>query len=105
MADDEDIDKFLASEDDKVVTQEDKIDETVEESLGQMGWLWDETIKKLDNDHTCYDCKKEVDMKTEKMIVAIVGSADKGLVAFVSICEDCAKQLEESQKTPAETKD
>ena len=108
MVDDKEIEEFLANADDKVITQEDKVDDSVGEQLGQMGWLWDETIKKLNDEHTCFECKGEIKLEEENIMVSMAGNTEKGTAVFVSLCEKCYEKLAEEQKeeeTPDETKD
>jgi histone deacetylase complex regulatory component SIN3 len=95
---DEDIEKAIESNIKKDIQQEDKIDKSVNEHLGQMGFLWDYTIKKLSSDKICFECKKEqLDIK-EKMHVIPTGNANKGLVIFASICNTCYQKLEQIDK-------
>jgi phage terminase large subunit-like protein len=99
MASDEELEKFVNDVSEKVVTQEDKIDSSVEENLGQMGWLWDVVIKKLSDDSTCFLCKKTMD-KEEKPYVVHASKTEQGIVAFISLCKECHdKELEKQTKT------
>lgn len=89
MTEEKDMEKFLEKDLQKDINQEDKIDESVNEHLGEMGFLWDTVQKKFQEDKTCFACKKEFDPKKDKMSVLVANSKDKGVCAFVSICEDC----------------
>ena len=92
------LDEFIEGELKKDLTQEDKVDESVDEHLQQMGFLWDRMQHKLHNDKICFGCKKEINIENEKLHVIEASSVDKGVVAFVSICEECYdKQNKENE--------
>jgi len=89
MTEEKDMEEFLEKDLQKDINQTDKIDGSVNEHLGEMGFLWDTVQKKFQEDKTCFACKKEFDPKTDKINVLVANSQDKGVVAFVSICQDC----------------
>lgn len=99
MVSDEELEKFvdeLANK--KDITQEDKVDESVDEHLGQMGWLWDTVINKLQTDKTCFLCKTEIEEKKQPHVVQ-ASKTEAGVVAFISLCEDCYnKELEKQEE-------
>lgn len=102
MVSDEELDKFMEDEWKKQITQEDKIDESVEDYLGEMGWLWNVVRDKLEKDKTCFSCKKEVNFSKENPPHIVQATkVDGGVVAFVSLCHDCytekQKELEEQE--------
>ena len=93
MEDDE-IDKAILENIDKEITQEESINkEVVNEQLGGMGWLYDTVHKKLQKDGECYKCKKQVDIAQEKLHVVQATNTEKGVIAFVGLCETCVKEL------------
>ena len=102
MVSDEELDEFMEDEWKKQITQEDKIDESVEEYLGEMGWLWNAVRNKLEKDKICFSCKKSMDFNKENPPHIVQATrVDDGIVAFVSICHDCytekQKELEEQE--------
>jgi len=97
MTTDEELEEFIKNADDKVITQEDKVDESVGEQLGQMGWIWDETIKKLDKDKTCFHCKETIKIEVDPIRVSLVGNSDLGTAIFVSLCGKCHDTLLKEQ--------
>ena len=99
------VDKFIQDEIEKDVTQEDTIDPNVETHMGEMGFLWDKVQQKLYSDKTCFGCKKDMDFENdEKLHLVEAGKTEKGVVAFVSICNDCfEKDVKPKEKeTPTE---
>ena len=97
------LDEFIQGELVKDIDQSDKIDESVERHLQEMGFLWDRVQQKMAADSICFDCKKETVLENnEKSHLVEASSVDKGVVAFVSICEDCfqktTKKIEEINK-------
>jgi len=103
MATDEEIEKLIEEEirlaNEKDITQEDSIaKDIVEEQLGGMGFLWDTVNSKLKKDSICYSCKKQIDFSGSKAHVREASGVDKGVVAFVSLCDDCLKKLEKGEK-------
>ena len=92
---DEDIDKLIKDDIDKDITQEDKIDESVEENLGAMGFLWERVNSKLGKDKICFECKKPIDFKSEKVKVLEASNTQPGVCAFASVCEECNAKIEE----------
>ena len=92
------LDEFVEETLKKDITQQDKIDESVEQHLQEMGWLWDKVNEKLKNDGTCFKCKREVDFSSEKINVLEATKTDKGVIAFVSVCEKCSEKLKNEKK-------
>lgn len=83
------------------VTQEDSIDENVEEHIQAMGWLWHTVQERLNSDAICFDCKKKVDFTGNTVRVLEATATEKGVCAFVGICEDCfnaKKEVKEMQE-------
>lgn len=99
MVDEKELDEFINNELTKdKLNQSDKIDESVENQLGQMGWLYDVLIKKLNNDKVCYSCKKSVKLEdNENIEVLEVSNVDKGLVAFCGVCKECLQKIKDEQ--------
>ena len=93
---------------DKDVTQENTIDPSVERHLQEMGFLWDVVQDKLNNDKICFECKRALNLdKTsespDKIHLLQANGVEKGVVAFVAICEECfdkaqIKFLKEQEK-------
>jgi len=83
------LDEFIETELKKDITQEDKVDESVEKHLQEMGFLWDRLQRKFIEDKICFSCKKEVELTGEDVRVVEATSVDKGVIAFVSICQKC----------------
>lgn len=95
MVDDKELDKFIEGELEKDITQEETIDkDDMEQKLGEMGFLWDRVSESLKKDGVCFHCKKEVDFSGGKVHVLQASKTDKGVVAFVAVCEDCRTNLE-----------
>ena len=94
------IDEFIEEELDKDVTQEETIDESVEQHIGEMGFLWDRVQQKIKEDKICFGCKKEIEVgKDVKTHLVEAKNVEKGVIAFVSICDTC---FEEQAKAVAE---
>jgi len=92
------LDEFIETELKKDLTQEDKVDESVERHLQEMGFLWDRVQNKFLTDKSCFACKKEVEIEGGNVRVVEATSTEKGVVAFVSICEECyTKQQKENE--------
>ena len=89
------LDKFVEGELKKDITQKDSIDsESVEQRLGEMGFLWDRVQESLKEDGICFRCKKEIDFSGGKIFVLQASKTEKGVAAFVAVCEDCKIFLE-----------
>jgi len=96
----DEIEKFIEEELDKVITQEDKIDDSVEEHLGEMGWLWTQVREKLEKDKVCFNCKKHVEFSVENPVNVVEATkVDPGVIAFVSLCSKCMEKIQKEQKT------
>lgn len=91
---DEEIDELL----EKHITQLDSIDGNVNEHLESMAFLWASTQEKLEKDAICFSCKKTILFETEQMQVRLAKNVDAGVVAFVSLCDDCIKMLEKEKE-------
>lgn len=93
------LDKFIEEELDKDITQEDKVDESVEKHLQEMGFLWDRVQNKFLKDKTCFACKDDVNIEKGNVRVVEATHVERGVIAFVSICEKCyKKQSKEKDK-------
>lgn len=93
MISDKDLDKFVEEELGKDITQENTVDKTVDQQLGEMGWLFDSSRKKLEKDRICYKCKKDVDFTKTPLQILEASKVEKGVWAIVSICSDCYNKL------------
>lgn len=89
--DEKEIDELL----DKHITQMDSIDSNLEEHLDSMAFLWSVTNEKLQEDGVCFSCKKQIDFENEKAHIRLAKNTEPGVVAFVLLCDDCLKKLEE----------
>ena len=76
-----------------IVDQKDTIDPQVEAHLQEMGFLWDSVQAKFSEDNSCFGCKKDL-VKGEKMHVKEANNTSKGVVAFVSLCQECSDKAE-----------
>lgn len=98
MVKDNELDKFMEEEIKKDIDQSSTIDnEDLERKLGEMGFLWDRVSNKLGKDMTCFSCKKAIDEKTGFQVLE-ASSAEKGLVAFVSLCKNCIEGLKKKKE-------
>jgi len=80
------------------VTQDESVDENVSKHMGEMGFLWERVQQKLHADGTCFQCKQAIDFeKKEPLFVLEASGADKGIIAFASVCEKCKNIIEEKQ--------
>ncbi len=93
--DDKDVDNImeeLEGNDDllsKDITQLDKV-EPVTKALSSMGIFWKKITTKLSDDSICYMCKKSLDDKEKFGIISVPNDkVDKGLIAFVAVCNTC----------------
>ena len=96
---DDALEEFIEEELDKEIDQSDKVDESVSEQMSQMGWIWDKVNSKLQEDAICFGCKKKLDLETSKPHVVEATSVDKGVIAFVMICEKCVEERAKQEKT------
>ena len=95
MIEDKELDKFIEGELKKDITQEDNIDPSVEENINEMGFLWNRVHEKFKKDKTCYKCKKKIKIKKDKKVHVIEAKkVDKGVIAFVCLCESCFKKID-----------
>ena len=79
----------------KDIDQVESIDnKQVEEHLQEMGFLFAAVREKLENDKICFRCKKSIILGVEDMRVLQASQSDKGVVAFVSTCQQCFLELE-----------
>lgn len=80
--------------------QTDSIDtKQVENTLGEMGWLFDASRKKLEKDRICFVCKRETELGKEPLHIREATGVEKGVFALVSICDKCMKeQIENANK-------
>jgi len=96
------VEEFIKKDLDKTVTQEDKIDSSVDEHINEMGWLFDASRRKLQADKTCFGCKREVILGKEKLYLVEAGKTEKGVFAVVSLCSECWHKLQEDTKKKKE---
>ena len=101
MVDDKELDKFIEGELQKDITQEDKIDESVEQHMGEMGFLWNSVQQKMLDDSVCFVCKKEQDFKKAPVRIVEASGVEKGVVAFISICEKCYNKEQKKEEEKA----
>jgi len=78
---------------DKEISQKDSV-KRAEEELNNSLFFYHQILEKLQNDNICYSCKKELKDKKGKIVSAInhiipVRTCDKGLSAFVAVCNEC----------------
>jgi len=101
-----DIDTFIGEELEKDVTQETTVDSSVETHLGEMGFLWDRVQKKFIDDKICFGCKTEMDFENDaKVHLVEANKVEKGVIAFVAICDKCFdKQLSKDKQVNGEKK-
>lgn len=86
----EEIETFIEDLEKNKLNQDDKIDPTVEQHIGEMGFLWDRVQQKMKEDGICFGCKKEIVFEDDaKAHLVEANKVEKGVVAFVTICEDC----------------
>ena len=100
-SDEKELEDFMNIELEKDITQEDSIDKSVKDDLGEMGFLWDTVNKKLAADSICFGCKKKIDpSKKENLSVLQASKVEPGTIAFVSICDECKKEIEKKADKP-----
>lgn len=95
MVDDTELDNFVKDDLQKDINQLDKIDPSVEIHMQEMGFLWDRVQKKMQEDNTCFKCKKQIKESptdTNPSYILQASGTEKGVVAFVSICKKCNKE-------------
>ena len=97
MVSDEELDTFVKDDLQKDINQLDKIDPSVEASLGEMGYLWNRVNEKLKEDKTCYQCKKDLEAEKDKPHLLEANGVDKGIIVFCSICNECIEKLKKEQ--------
>ncbi len=100
MVEDDELDKFIEGELKKDITQEDSIDPNVEQNIGEMGFLWNRVHEKFKEDNICFKCKNKIKSKKEKkkekrVHVIEAKNVDKGVIAFVCLCSNCYKVMNE----------
>ena len=89
---DKELEEFINDKTVKDIDQTTSIDEQkVNEHLQSMGYLWDAVQTKLKEDAVCFNCKRSVDFSSEKLNVREASKVDKGVCAFLAICEKCLK--------------
>lgn len=96
MVSDAEMEKFVAEELKPDITQNDSIDPSVNEALGQMGWLYKVCRDKIDKDHSCFVTKKKIP-DGQKMYIMEAAGVEAGLCAFVSVSEEGKEILEKQQ--------
>jgi len=74
----------------KEINQLEKV-QPATKALSDMGSFYKKIMDKLlTKDNICYICKKELDEKKPVDIIQIPNhKTDKGLIAFVSVCQKC----------------
>jgi len=97
MVSDTELDEFIDGELKKDITQENSMDANVESSIGEMGYLWNQVQVKFREDNTCFKCKEKIkqNKKDNTKIVNVVEAkkVEKGVIAFVCLCEKCFKNM------------
>ena len=112
----EKIGEELIDENKKDVEQNKSIDPNVKQHMEEMGYLWDTVQRKIHEDKICFECKKALDFDKETPDVTRILEAkgvEKGVVAFVGVCDDCfdkkhkeyLKSLEDKEKITEVKKD
>ena len=96
---DKELDDFVKDTLSTDINQLDSIDPSVEAHVQEMGWLWDRVQKKMQEDNACFKCKKQIredekDLENKSFILQ-ASNSEKGVVAFVSLCEKCFKEEDE----------
>ena len=99
---DEEIDKLIKEEITPDILNDGSISKDVDDRLSEMGFLWDVVREKLEGDKVCFDCKKDINLETEKLQV-VQAKTDKGIVAFVGLCEKCHEKVlkDDNSESPA----
>ena len=99
MVDEKELDKFIEGELNKDITQEDKVDESVEQHMGEMGFLWNRVQEKMQQDAVCYSCKGKLEFEKGDVVHIVEATkVENGVVAFVSICNKCKLEEEKAKK-------
>ena len=76
----------------KEVNNLDKIDESVDKTISDMGTIWKTCCDKLEKDSVCYICGKKIEKEEQFDIISVPEKNVKpGLFALVSICKECNK--------------
>lgn len=75
----------------KEINQLDKVDESVTNAIQSMGFLWKKTTEKFVSDDHCFICHGNVSSSKYSIITVPEDRVDKGMIAFVSVCENCAR--------------
>jgi hypothetical protein len=90
---DKELDAFIQGELKEKINQEDKVDDSVSDRIGEMGFLWDTVNKKLHEDAFCFHTKRKIDLTKEKIRVVLARNTDPGVVAFVSLSEEAYQEF------------
>ena len=99
------IDVVFPAEEEDIIDQSEKVKEETGKHMSQMGWIFDRVHDKLGKDSTCFKCKKEIKAGEQLQLLQATNSPE-GSVTFVSICDDCFKELEKTEnKEETETKE
>ena len=100
---DEEIDKIIKEEIGPDILLDSPISKEANDRLGEMGFLWDVVNKKLAKDKICFDCKKSIDIKKDSIHI-VPATTEKGVVAFVGLCDKCFNKLKENDNSKNTTK-
>ena len=90
---DEQLDKIIKDEIQPDIVNDNSVDKSVEQHLGEMGFLWDRVQKKLYEDGICFKCKNLIEKETPLHVLQIT-KTDKGVCAFCGVCDNCFKEIE-----------
>ena len=98
MVKDDEIDKLIDENLEKDINQSSSIDkDLIEQQMSEMGWLSEIVHRKIEKDKTCFECKRKVDFSKEKLHLLEVTKTDPGMVAIVSVCQQCYSILTKKQ--------
>jgi hypothetical protein len=93
MVEDSELDNFVNTELRDKIDQSDKVDDSVTDRIGEMGFLWDTVNKKLNEDSICFHTKRKIDLTKEKVRIVVAKNVEPGVVAFVSLSEDAYQEF------------
>ena len=73
----------------KEMNQIDKIDQSVDETITSMGYIWKETLDKFSTDGICFLCKEKLGENKYSIVKGPSDKVEPGMIAFVCICKTC----------------
>lgn len=92
----EEIEKFLASQDEKDVTQSDSIDENVEEFMKEMGFITQLINKRITEQNKCFECSNKLyndHTKDKNLFLVELNQKKDGVVVIAGLCKVCYDKL------------